>query len=557
MAYKAVFDFTQQAINEKKANEPLQTPFGDPEGEDYLEPDTAESIPETMQAGLRGMGWPGLMPVQAQAIPYILDGRDLVVQSKTGSGKTGAFLLPLLETLDPDEKTCQALCLCPTRELARQIHDEFSRMNAALPDEDQMLAVPVYGGTAYEPQIEAFKKGAQVVIGTPGRVLDHIARGTLKMDALRTLILDEADEMLSMGFYPDMLKLRRYLPKERDGFLFSATMPYQVQRLAQQFLTRPVFLAPQGGAVHVEQMTHRAYQVNAMDKDRTLATLIEWENPSAAIIFANTKREVEYLEQFLSNYGFDAKGISSNLTQSAREKVMGRLRRGELRFLVATDVAARGIDIPDLSHVFQYDVPQDREYYVHRSGRTARAGKAGVSIAIVTPTDAPTLKQIARKYDIPMEWRDVPSPEELASRVGQRQTTILEDRLRDRSNMVVERQKRFVPVVRQLVEEGEPEILAMLLDEVYQESLHAVVELGPAEDDYEVEGEEEHDGGVVRDRRSKRSKPAAEARRPRDGGSDADDRTPREGDDRARGAEGGGSQPGRSRRGGRRGGGRG
>ncbi|MEM0963325.1 MAG: DEAD/DEAH box helicase, partial [Bacteroidota bacterium] len=505
MAFKASFDFTQKAQNEAKAERKLQTPFDEPDAD--REDAAVTDLPETLQQGVDALGWPSLMPVQAQAIPYILDGRDLIVQSRTGSGKTGAFLLPLLDKLDPNEKHTQALVLCPTRELASQIHAEFERMNGGLPEGERLDAIPVYGGVGYGPQIDAFKRGVQLVVGTPGRVLDHLSRGSLKLDRLRTIILDEADEMLSMGFFPDMIKVRRYLPRERDSYMFSATMPFQVQRIGKEFLTDPVFLATAGGQIHVEQMAHRAYQVAPMDKDRTLAALIEWENPTSAIIFANTRREVEYLATFLNNYGYNAAGISSDLTQKAREKTMKRLREGKIRFLVATDVAARGIDVEDLSHVFQYDIPQDREYYVHRSGRTARAGKAGVSIAITTATDMPTLRQIARKYDIPLEEREMPTEEELASRVGQRLTNLLEDRLRGRSNLERERQQRFLAVARQLVEEGEPEVLAMLLDEAYQDSLHDTP-VGPAMDDSESEfdvqqreARERRDGGRGRRRR--------------------------------------------------------
>jgi ATP-dependent RNA helicase DeaD len=294
------------------------------------------------------------------------------------------------------------------------------------------------------------------------------------------LVLDEADEMLSMGFYPDMRQLKRYLPRERQGAMFSATMPYQVQRVGKEFLTNPGFLAMAGGQIHVDLMAHRAYAVDAMGKDRALLRLIEMENPTAALIFANRRTEVEYLTRFLQNSGYDADGISSDLTQKAREEVMGRLRSGRLRLLIATDVAARGIDVPDLSHVFQYDVPQDREYYVHRAGRTARAGKAGVSIALVTRPEQPVLKEIASRYDLPLEWRDVPSDQEVAARVGERVIVLLEDQLRERSSLERERLARFVPVVRDLVSEGEPELLAMLLDEVYQRARHAAPLSEPA-----------------------------------------------------------------------------
>ena len=518
MAFKAVFDLTQKAQNEAKAERKLQTPFDEPDAD--AEQASVDSLPDSLQKGIEALGWPSLMPVQAEGIPYILEGRDLIVQSRTGSGKTGAFLLPLLEKLDASEKTTQALILCPTRELARQIHDEFQRMNAGLDEADRLDAIPIYGGVGYGPQIDAFERGVQVVVGTPGRVLDHLARGTLKLDALRTIILDEADEMLSMGFFPDMIKVRRYLPRERDSYMFSATMPFQVQRIGQEFLSDPVFLATAGGQIHVEQMAHRAYQVAPMDKDRTLAALIEWENPTAAIIFANTRREVEYLATFLNNYGYNASGISSDLTQKAREKTMKRLRDGDLRFLVATDVAARGIDVPDLSHVFQYDIPQDREYYVHRSGRTARAGKAGVSIAITTATDMPTLRQIAKKYDIPLEEREMPTEEELASRVGQRLTNLLEDRMRDRSNPGRERQRRFVADARQLFEEGEPELLAMLLDEAYQRTLNEAP-AGPAMDRSESEFD-------VQQREARERREGGKGRRRRDDEQDADDDRPDE-----------------------------
>ena len=272
MAFKAVFDLTQKAQNEAKAERQLDTPFDAPD--ENVDAAAIADLPERLQAGVEALGWPALMPVQAEAIPYILDNRDLIVQSRTGSGKTGAFLLPLLEKLDVREKTTQALVLCPTRELASQIHAEFERMNAGLAPEERLNAIPVYGGVGYGPQVEAFEKGAQLVVGTPGRVLDHLSRGTLKLDKLRTIILDEADEMLSMGFFPDMIKVRRYLPKQRDSYMFSATMPFQVQRIGKEFLTDPVFLATAGGQIHVELMTHRAYQVHPMQKDRSLATLI-------------------------------------------------------------------------------------------------------------------------------------------------------------------------------------------------------------------------------------------------------------------------------------------
>ena len=470
MMYKAVIDLTQKAQDTKR-KEQAKERFQEPEP--ALPPMDVEDLPEALRDGVHGVGWESLMPVQQRTIPYILSGQDLIVQARTGTGKTGAFMLPLLELIDPSRKEVQALVLGPTRELARQILSEFERMNGGRPEADRIETVAVYGGVGYGPQIDAFKSGAQLVVGTPGRILDHLEKRSLRLDGLRLLILDEADEMLSMGFYPAMKKLQRFLPRERQSYMFSATMPFKVQRMGEEFLQKPGFLTLSSGRVHVDSMDHRGYKVNAMDKDRALVKLIELENPDAAIIFANTRREVEYLASFLRNYGYDAAEISSDLTQQAREKVMARLRSGALRFLVATDVAARGIDISDLSHVFMYDVPQDREYYIHRAGRTARAGKTGVAISLVTQETERALDDIAKKYDIELDKRPLPTDEEVAERVSQRLVVLLEEQLRAKTRMERERMQRFVPLAQRLVNEDEPEVLAMLLDEVYHASLHA------------------------------------------------------------------------------------
>ena len=521
LAYQAVIDLTRGAQKEA-GKEGAPSPFEAPSPE--LPEATPAGLPAPLREGLANLGWATLMPVQSATIPYLLDGRDMVVQSRTGSGKTGAFLLPMLTRLDPAEKSAQALVLCPTRELARQIYDEFERMTAEQPADRRVRAVAVYGGTSYQPQLQAFEEGVQLVIGTPGRVLDHLERRTLRLDRLRMLILDEADEMLSMGFYPDMRQLKRYLPRERQGAMFSATMPYQVQRVGKEFLSNPGFLAMAGGRIHVDLMAHRAYAVAAMGKDRALARLVEMENPTAALIFANRRSEVEYLSRYLQNSGYDADGISSDLTQKAREEVMGRLRAGRLRLLIATDVAARGIDVPDLSHVFQYDVPQDREYYVHRAGRTARAGKAGVSIALVTRPEMAAMKEIATRYDLPLEWRDVPTDEEVAARVGERVVVLLEDRLRTCTALERERFARFVPVVRNLVAEGEPELLAMLLDEASRATLaapvvpHDVIDAPESAGEIEYPDDDESAAPSPPKRRRGRPAPPPDAPGPEDAG---------------------------------------
>lgn len=438
---------------------------------------SVDELPPSVRAALDTIGWPSLMPVQQAAIPYLLDKQDLIAQSRTGSGKTGAFLLPLFELLDPKEKAAQALVLAPTRELARQIHTAFEEMRGSATDE-ALQSVCVYGGVRYGEQNKALRQGAQVVIGTPGRILDHLERRTFGLSNLRVLILDEADEMLSMGFYPAMQQLQRYLPKQRTSYMFSATIPPKVQSLAREFLNKPGFLALSTGDESVDAIDHRYYVVPAMDKDRVLVKLIEMENPDSAIIFANTKRDVDYLTRFLQNFGHDADGISGDLSQKAREHVMQRLRDDSLRFLVATDVAARGIDISDLSHVFMYDVPQDPEYFIHRSGRTARAGKSGVAIVLTTHTDKTGLLRIGKRYGVELEEREVPSDDAVNERVSERMTVLLEDRMRAASNLQKERMERFVPLAQSLAQE-EPELLAMLLDKMYHDHLHAP-ETGPA-----------------------------------------------------------------------------
>ncbi len=442
----------------------------------FAEPDpplpaaTIEALPPRVRAAVETAGWDSLMPVQQKAIPYILGGRDLIVQSRTGSGKTGAFLLPLFELLDPDRRGTQVLIMTPTRELARQIFEEFERMQQ--PDIPGALrATLVYGGVRYGPQFRDLEDGVQIVIGTPGRILDHLERGTFHLDDLRLLILDEADEMLSMGFYPAMRQLKRYLPAVRRSYMFSATMPPRVRALAREFLDDPGFLSLSVGQVGVDAIEHRYFKVDPMQKDRVLARIIEMENPESAIIFVNTKREVEYLSQFLQNYGYDADALSGDLNQRAREKVMARIRQGTLRFLVATDVAARGIDISDLSHVIMYDVPQDPEYYIHRSGRTARAGKTGVNLVLTTYEDERNLLAIIHRYDIHTERYPVPEQEDVEKRVAARITVVLEDMLRETPAPEREPLQQYVALVEQLAR-TKPELLALLVDNLYHELMH-------------------------------------------------------------------------------------
>ena len=440
---------------------------------DQLADLTFDQLPESLQAGATRAGWTTLMPVQRKALSPLLAGRDMMVQARTGSGKTGAFLLPMLERLQSDQAHCQALVLVPTRELAKQVWQQAE----IICDGTGLRAVAVYGGVGYGPQIDALKNGAQLVIGTPGRVLDHLLRGTFSLDKLQMRVFDEADRMLSMGFYPDMQEVQRHLPARTldtlHNSMFSATFPSFVLRTAQEFLRAPEFLSVSGDQVHVTDTEHSFCIVPAMDKDRCLIRIIELENPASAIIFCNTKSAVHYVTVVLQRFGYDADELSADRSQSDREKILERLRQNSLRFLVATDVAARGLDIPELSHVIQYEPPEDQEGYIHRAGRTGRAGAAGIAVSLVTEAEALTLYSIAKRYTIEFTQQPAPTDEDVEAVVTQRVTALLEAKLRERDTLKTERSQRFVPLARALADnEDESALIAMLLDDYYQETLH-------------------------------------------------------------------------------------
>ncbi len=448
------------------------------EPEDALPQVTLEQLPRKLQEATARAGWTALLPVQAMAIPYLLARRDLMIQSRTGSGKTGAYLLPILERVDPRRNECQTLVLVPTRELAQQVGKEAS----VLADGTGVRTIAVYGGVAYGPQLEAFREGAHLVVGTPGRVLDHLLKGSLKLRGLRILVFDEADRMLSMGFYPDMKRIQEYLPRRQiNGYMFSATFPLHVMGLADEFLHHPETLSLSRDRVHVTDTEHTWHEVDPMKRDRALVRIIEIENPVSAIIFCNTKADAHYLAIVLRRFGYDADELSSELTQPAREKVMSRLRSGELRFLVATDVAARGIDVPNLSHVILYQPPEDPEAYIHRAGRTGRVGASGKAITLVAGIEETfSIQHVTKRFGIDMEKVEVPSNEDVAAVVSQRVTALLEAALRSRDKLRAERMQRFLPLARSLGEsEDETALIAMLLDDYYQLSLHGPLPLPP------------------------------------------------------------------------------
>lgn len=475
-----------------------------------LLPLSMEDLSSALREAMGRAGWDSLMEVQAKTLPYLLAGKDIMVQSRTGSGKTGAFLLPALERLDPSRAVCQCLVLVPTRELALQVEHEAQ----VLFEGTGMRSVAVYGGVGYSRQMDALRTGAHLVVGTPGRVLDYLLRRTLTLAMLRMLVFDEADRMLSIGFYPDMKAVQRYLPKHHvPTHFFSATYPPHVLRVAGEFLVSDALLSLSRKQVHIASIEHAYYAVKPMEKDRALVRILEMENPAAAIIFCNTKANVHYVTALLQGFGYNADEISADLSQARREDVLTRLRKGEVRFLVATDVAARGIDIPDLSHVILYEPPEDHESYIHRAGRTARAGADGTVISLVDVMQKMELARIARQYGITLTERRTPDEADLAAVVGGRLTAMLESRFRSRTSLERERETRFLPLARSLAEDGETlPLLAMLLDDIYQANRHPALPDPPAakasrRNDKARNDDSGEDGGRRKRSRRPRKKP--------------------------------------------------
>ena len=440
------------------------------EPENALPEVSLADLPQLLQTACAKAGWNSLMPVQSRALPYLLEGRDLMVQSRTGSGKTGTYLLPLMARLNPAMPAVQALILVPTRELAVQVEQEAKTLFKG----SGFTVAAVYGGVGYGKQMDALRQGVSVVVGTPGRVLDHLLRRTLNLDHISALIFDEADRMLSIGFYPDMKEIQRYLPETSiHAMLFSATYPPHVLKLAGEFLTDPQMLSLSTTQIHVAEVQHLYCECKSMENDRTLIKILEVENPASAIIFCNTKATVHFVTAVLQGFGFNADELSADLSQSRREDVLSRLRKGTIRFLVATDVAARGIDIPELSHVFLYEPPDDRESYIHRAGRTGRAGAAGVVISLVDIMEKMELQRIAKYFKVPLTQHMAPTDEEVAHAVGMRVTALLEARFRQLNGLERERMKRFEPLVQSIAEDPEQRhLLTLLLDDCYQKSLN-------------------------------------------------------------------------------------
>ncbi|MFT4264072.1 MAG: DEAD/DEAH box helicase [Nocardioides sp.] len=368
-------------------------------------------LSEGVLAALREVGYETPSPIQAATIPVLLEGRDVVGLAQTGTGKTAAFALPVLSNLDPYEtKRPQALVLAPTRELAIQVCEAFERYAAQLPG---IRVLPIYGGSAYGPQLTALKRGVHIVVGTPGRIMDHLDKGTLDLSELRFLVLDEADEMLSMGFAEDIETILATTPDEKQVALFSATMPRQIKALTGQYLRDPKEVQVKSKTATASNITQRYLMVSYPQKLDALTRILEVENFEAMIVFARTKSETDILAEKLRARGYAAAAINGDIAQAQREKTVNQLKDGSLDILVATDVAARGLDVERISHVVNYDLPTDVESYVHRIGRTGRAGRSGDAISFVTPRERWLLKAIEKHTKaVPTEMQ-LPSVDEV------------------------------------------------------------------------------------------------------------------------------------------------
>jgi len=361
--------------------------------------------PAIMRA-VQEMGFEEASPIQAKAIPIVMEGRDIVGQAQTGTGKTAAFGIPVLQRVNPKDKHLQAMILCPTRELAIQVSDEIRKLAKFM---HGVKAVPIYGGQDIVKQIRSLKAGVQIVIGTPGRVMDHMRRKTVKFDHVNMVVLDEADEMLDMGFREDIETILSETPEERQTVMFSATMPKPIMEIARIYQKDAEIIRVVKKELTVPKIAQYYYEVKKKNKSEILCRLLDLYDPKLSLVFCNTKRMVDELVELLKGRGYFADGLHGDLKQSQRDRVMNGFRNGKTDILVATDVAARGIDVDDVEAVFNYDVPQDDEYYVHRIGRTGRAGREGMAFTLVVGREVYKLKDIQRYCKTKIKLQPIPS----------------------------------------------------------------------------------------------------------------------------------------------------
>ncbi|MFN3926636.1 MAG: DEAD/DEAH box helicase [Pseudanabaenaceae cyanobacterium] len=402
-------------------------------------------------AVLKELGFQEPTPIQAQAIPHLLAGADVLGEAQTGTGKTAAFSLPILEKLDTSVNALQALILAPTRELALQVTQALRSFNLR----PGAKILTVYGGAGIDRQIASLERGVQIVVGTPGRVIDLMERGVLCLDSLRFFVLDEADEMLNMGFIQDVERILTAVPPTRQTAFFSATMPLPIRRLVKNYLRSPVMVKVETAVTTPTRIDQQVYLIpNHLTKEEALLPILELESPTSAIIFVRTKETASNLTELLQRSGYSADEYHGNLSQAQRESLLRRFRNQRVKWVIATDIAARGLDIDGLTHVFNLDLPDDLERYVHRIGRTGRAGKTGTAISLVTSKERHRIKQLERYLGQSLPILSLPSIAQIqANRITRFQEQM-------RQALTGERLASFLPLVAQLAEEYDPQAIA-------------------------------------------------------------------------------------------------
>ncbi len=368
------------------------------------------NLSDDIKKAVEAMGFEEASPIQLRAIPILMEGKDIIGQAQTGTGKTAAFGIPILEMINLKDNSVQALILCPTRELSIQVAQEITRLGKF---KRALNVLPIYGGQPIDRQIRALKRGVQIVVGTPGRVIDHIKRRTLKLGNVKMMVLDEADEMFDMGFRDDIEFVINKIDVNRQTIFFSATMPPEIRKFASKYQKNPEFIKVVHKEMTVPEVEQFYYELKSHMKTEILSRLIDIENPKLTLVFCNTKRKVDELTGELQGRGYSVDGLHGDLKQNQRDNVMGKFRNGNIDILVATDVAARGLDVDDIDMVVNYDVPQDEEYYVHRIGRTARAGRAGRAVSFVSGREIYKLKDIQKFTKTKIVRLDLPTLSEI------------------------------------------------------------------------------------------------------------------------------------------------
>lgn len=379
---------------------------GEQQGLKYQDADIMQEI----LRATKEMGFEVMTPIQEQAIPILLEGKDIIGQAQTGTGKTAAFAIPMIQRIDPEVRRPQGIILCPTRELAIQAAEEIRKLTRYL---HGVRVLPIYGGQDISRQIRALSQGVQIIVGTPGRVMDHLRRHTIKTNEIRMIVLDEADEMLNMGFREDIETVLRDMPEQRQMALFSATMPQAILDITGTYQKDAVYVKVTPKEITVAAIKQAYYRVARKDKFEALCRLIDYYQPAKSLIFCNTKKMVDEITGLLKDRGYEAEGLHGDLSQNQRDTVMNLFRGGRCAILSATDVAARGIDVSGVDAVFNYDVPEDVEYYVHRIGRTGRAGRAGRSFTLITGREIFKIREIERICHTTIKERKIPAPKDI------------------------------------------------------------------------------------------------------------------------------------------------